>query len=688
MSRALVALASALLVAATLTAYAWRVLYDSGQFAARATATLADPRTRTVIGDRVTDELILPRRSELLAARPLVSSAVAGVVGTDAFASLFRRSVRDVHAAVFRGEQDTLTLALADVAIVVAAALRALEPELAASLESDARVVVVQRDLGHLTGDILRLGQRLRALALVLAGLTLAAMIAALALSRERRRTAAQIGAGIAAAGIAIVAVDTVAEALVLANADEPDVWAAAWDAFLGDLRTAGWVIAGVGAVIAAAAASVLRPVAIEERARLAWRHVSAEPDSAALRVLRAVTLVAAGVFTVAAPEAVLVIVTTLIGVYLVFKGLELLLRVIYRPGEERTRPRLRRLAVPLVATLAIATALAAFVTGGGVDEPAQAVTGCNGRAALCDRPLTEIALAATHNAMSVPEPGWYAALQERPIAGQLEDGIRGLLLDTHYADRLPNGRTRTYFTDAEDIARTAQQDGVSPESVAAAARLRARAGFRGEGERGMYLCHTFCELGATPLAGVLDDVHEFLVTHPADVLVIVNQDYVTPEDFVGAIRAAGLERYVFTPPRGGGGWPTLREMIDRDERLMVLAENRAGAAPWYQLAYERLVQETPFTFKEVARLTGDLEPTCAPNRGTGEAPLLLINHWINTDPAPRPANAEIVNAFEPLLSRAETCRRIRGRQPNLLAVDFYARGDVFAVVDALNGTR
>ncbi len=84
---------------------------------------------------------------------------------------------------------------------------------------------------------------------------------------------------------------------------------------------------------------------------------------------------------------------------------------------------------------------------------------------------------------------------------------------------------------------------------------------------------------------------------------MIVNQDYVTPEDFVAAIGDAGLDRYVFTPP-SDGDWPTLREMIDSDQRLMVLAENRAGAAPWYQLAYERLVQETPFTFKQVDRLT------------------------------------------------------------------------------------
>ena len=54
---------------------------------------------------------------------------------------------------------------------------------------------------------------------------------------------------------------------------------AAVWDAFLGDLRTAGWVIAGAGAVIAAAATSLIRPIGIEEplRAALAMaRHRAA----------------------------------------------------------------------------------------------------------------------------------------------------------------------------------------------------------------------------------------------------------------------------------------------------------------------------------------------------------------------------------------------------------------------------
>ena len=52
----------------------------------------------------------------------------------------------------------------------------------------------------------------------------------------------------------------------------------------------------------------------------------------------------------------------------------------------------------------------------------------------------------------------------------------------------------------------------------------------------------------------------------------------------------------------------------------------------------------------------------------------------------PRPSDAEKVNAYEPLLRRARECRRIRDHLPNLLAVNFYRRGDLFRVVDTLNG--
>jgi hypothetical protein len=177
-------------------------------------------------------------------------------------------------------------------------------------------------------------------------------------------------------------------------------------------------------------------------------------------------------------------------------------------------------------------------------------------------------------------------------------------------------------------------------------------------------------------------------VAHPAEIVVVINQDAVTPADFVGAIEAAGLTERVFEPPPAGASWPTLRELIERDRRLVLLAENEAGAAPWYQLAYQRLTQETPFSFGTPADLTAPsgLDASCRPNRGRDDAPLFLLNHWVNTDPAPRPSNAAIVNAREPLLARARACERERGRRVNRVAVDFYSRGDLFEVVDALNG--
>jgi hypothetical protein len=399
--------------------------------------------------------------------------------------------------------------------------------------------------------------------------------------------------------------------------------------------------------------------------------------------------LVVAGVALIAQPRAALEVVGTLAGAVCLALGVEAALEVVAAGppvAAAAPRPGARRVAVAVVALVAVAGGAAAFLGGGGIDAPAaSAVTRCNGHATLCDRPLDEIVLPATHNSMSAPLPGWLSAEQERSIGGQLQDGIRGLLIDTHYGDRLANGRVRTVLGD-----RVAQgEDGVSAQQAAAAERLRGRIGFRGKGVRGMYLCHSFCELGATPLADGLRDVHDFLVTHPGELVVIVNQDYVTPADFVGALDAAGLSRYAFRD-LDARRWPTLGEAIARDQRLIVLAENHAGAAPWYQPAYRRLMVETPYSFRRAALLTDParLAASCAANRGPARAPLFLINHWVTTAPVQRPSDASKVNAREPLLRRARTCARLRHHAPTLLAVNFYKRGDVFGVADELNGVR
>jgi len=703
-SLALVVVTGVLVFATTLAGYVRLALVDADGFANRATATLRDPSVRALIAERVTDELVLANRSELLAARPLIIGAISGIAGGDTFAALFHRASLDVHRAVFDRDQDTITLTLVDVGTIAAEALQQVRPQIAREIERTGNVSVVSRDVSSVAADAARVGDKVRFLALVLLGLTVAAAAAALVVSADRRMTVSHLGLAAVAAGVLVVVAYTIGRLVVLASLPDPEereAGAAVWDGFLGDLRKLGWVVAGSGAVLAAASASVIHPDLIDEPVRRAWRILTTHPSNPWLRGLRAVGLVVAGALVVAEPTTALHLVATVAGVLLIQEGAETLLRLIYRPqppqpegAEEAPEPqahrreRRRRIAVAGAAAAVVAAGATVFLVSGGIDEPRAAARGCNGSEALCDRRLDEVVLPATHNAMSVPLAGWFSAEQEAPIADQLEDGVRGLLIDTHYADRLPNGRHRTVFGSNAKLKQAVEQGELSERSVQAALRLRDRLGFRGEGERGMYLCHTFCELGATELEGVLEDIHDFLVTHPTEVLVVVNQDYLTPEDFVEAVRDADLERYVFRGPGEDGEFPTLREMIDSDQRLVLLAENEAGAAPWYRLAYEDLVMETPYTFTSVSALTSraTLAGTCRPNRGPEEAPLFLVNHWVSTDPIPKKSDAARVNAYGPLLRRARECERVRGHLPNLLAVNFYREGDLFRVVDTLNG--
>jgi hypothetical protein len=691
--------AAALVVALALVAqYArWSVI-SSDQFANRAAVALRDDSVRSLVAERVTDQLVLSNQADLLAARPIIEGLTSEVVGSRAFGSIFRAAVRDVHRALFKRDQNTVTLTVADVGTVLAAALEKVRPSLAKDLDSTGRVELVKRNIGDASGTLVRVADRVRLIGLVLLALAVVLVAGALAVSTSRRHTVVDLGVAVAAAGVLLIVAYGVGRAVArdqVSGADEQAAVGAVWDAFLGDLRTASWILAGAGAIVAAAAASLIRPVDAEHWVRLAFAWLVRTPKSPVLRGLRGAGLVGLGVIVLTERAAVLQLVLTVIGVALVYEGATVLLRLIYRPSPARAdRPAPpaaehaslgRRVAVGAVAVGLIGGAVALFVGGGGTTTAPAATGACNGHVELCDRHLDRVALPATHNAMSVPLPGWFSAEQEKPIADQLADGIRGLLIDTHYADKLSNGRLRTDFGSTEQLHRTAEQDGVSPEAVDAALRIRERLGFKGSGSRGMYLCHTFCELGATTLSSVLDDLHDFLVAHPNEVVVVINQDYVTPADFVAAVKRAKLDGLVY---RGSTtSWPTLREMIDADQRLVFLAENHAGAAPWYRLAYDGITQETPYTFRKVALLTrpAELPASCKANRGTAGAPLFLVNHWISTDPVPRPSDATTVNAYDVLLRRVRECQQMRRHIPNLVAVNFYRRGAVFRVVDALN---
>jgi hypothetical protein len=309
---------------------------------------------------------------------------------------------------------------------------------------------------------------------------------------------------------------------------------------------------------------------------------------------------------------------------------------------------RIRCLALSLTIAVAVVAALPA------VAPAAQPPATCNGFAALCARTFDRVVLPATHNAMSTSALGWQIPNQQLTIADQLRLGIRGFLIDTYYAHRRPDGVV------VNDPAPTPESD--------------------------LYVCHVLCQLGATPLVEVLRAMRSFLREEPDNVLLIINEDYVSPADFARAMKRSGMKRHVY---RGAPGprWPTLRAMIRRHRQVVVLAEHDAGRLRWYHEAYAGIVQETPYTWVQPRELTdpAQWEASCRPNRGDTTGSLFLMNHW-SPPVAPTAAGSAAVNAADVIAGRAATCARLRGRLPTVVAVDMFPAGGLLQAVRLLNG--
>lgn len=311
---------------------------------------------------------------------------------------------------------------------------------------------------------------------------------------------------------------------------------------------------------------------------------------------------------------------------------------------------------------MAILAGLIAPIGAGAASKP------CNGHPALCARTLDQVVLPGTHNSMSAEELGWNLPNQLFGIPGQLARGARAFLIDTHYG--------RPAVVDGKNvIVNVSREDGEQSDAK-------------------VFLCHSSCEKGASGLVEVFAGIRNFLRTNPREVLVFVNEDYVAPSDFEAAVNESGLSEFTYRRPLGP--WPTLAEMISSGDRVLFLAQSEVGNVPWYHLAYEGPMRETPYTFNayqesDTALLTAPegLAASCRPSRGGNTGGLFLMNHWIlGSGVTPLKQFAQVVNSREALVNRARACERVRGKLPTILAVDFFGIGDEVGAALELNGLK
>jgi hypothetical protein len=692
----LVVAATLLLAPAILVNWTRNQLYDSDAFTDNAVAALEDEAVRGALVREIVDEIATAESADLISIRPLIEFVTATVVDSLAFREIFRESVEQLHDSTFRGGGDSepVALTIVDAVIVISAYIEQAYPELSGQLPSDFDDSFIEIRSRDWAVRIVEIGEDITELAIALPLLMSVLYGVALIISPNRRQTLTYVGMGWVSVAVLLVVGRDFARELVLGQgfADQA-VREAIWDAYTRSL--VGWasLFGGFGLLLAVAATAAHRANPAEHW-EAAFRAVTYSPRSQWLKVLRAAAFVAVGLLIVSQRDEVLQLAVLLAAAYVVYYGLSELVWLAgggtpetvtrwARPAGGRLA-QTRRLALRSGAIVALVAAgiggslyaYRALQTAGGEAIASPAADTCNGHRELCDRRLNEVVFLGTHNSMSAAsEPGWYFSDQLTAIPAQLEAGVRVLLLDTYYGYDTGRG-VRT--ADRDFIAESLPPDEFSEQVVEAARRLAGIIGGAQPGDvRGTYLCHAFCELGATPLTPALGRINTFLEQNPGEVLLLFIQDNISPEDTAKAFIASGLVKHVHQLTEGVP-LPTLRELIERDERVLVFADNDASNVDWYMPAYD-FIQDTPFRAETPAELS------CGFGRGSPENPLFAMNHWLSQS-FPSTASARQLNTFDFIYGRVVKCHRERQSKVNFVIVNFYELGDAGAVVDYLNG--
>ncbi|KAJ2809145.1 hypothetical protein H4R20_000324 [Coemansia guatemalensis] len=282
----------------------------------------------------------------------------------------------------------------------------------------------------------------------------------------------------------------------------------------------------------------------------------------------------------------------------------------------------------------------------------------CNGYSELCSKRFNEVAYATTHNSYAHGDN--IAANQNKDIRQQLDDGIRGFMLDLYKLESGP----------ADDP----------------------------------YLCHTSCTLlNGGKLVDALKDFKTFLDANKDEVVTIFieNGQPFSAADMAKAFTTAGLEDYAFSPSdasssnesssAGGSSsdsgfeWPSLKDMIDSGKRLVVFTDSNADASvPWILNENSYAVQ-TSYTVEEGSSFD------CKPLKQI--QPLWVMNHFVFTNytvlgfnfERPSPNSAGSVNTLKSIVDQSKLCSN-DGHFANFVTVDYYDVGDTFKAVAEING--
>lgn len=689
-----VVLGAVLFLLASVAGFLNANVVNGQHFAGHVNQMRQDPVLAAAIGEQLA-AAVVDADPDLVAIQPAIESGAAALVASSALNGIFTTAVASFHSALTQEGSDSAVLTIADLGSSAVSLLEAVAPDLVQKVPADLDVTLAS--IGGQEGaaaQIIPWFQAITALALVLPVLAIAVWVIAVVLAPDRRMAILKIGWALIAVAATLAVV--LAVVWVVARLYDPGplpqaVLRAAVSTFGAALGLRVVTTAAVGGLLVVAASAMLPQVHVHEVVTRFGRWIVKRPQRPGWAMARGLALVAVGAAGVLFPSVALAVVTVLAGLAVFLVGIAEVDLVVERARERQAAGAdVRRwrwawvfpvgagvVAVGLLAVVLLPTALPQATPVAALDSDPQA---CNGHRELCDRPFDEVAFPASHNSMSAAdERGWYLAEQPTGMVNSLSDGIRVFLVDTWYGQATGSGGVVT----AERSLARAQSDltagratQITPAMQRSIDRLR---GEKTVGPEQVYMCHTLCELGATQLLGELEGLKAWMDVHPREVVTVFIQDATTPADTAAVFEQAGLVdmAYVHEP---GAEWPTLGQMIDSGKRLLVLMENEGGGSryPYLHQGFD-LVQDTGYTYATV----DDFD--CAPNRGSTQSDLFLVNHWLSSFRT-LVSSAQKANVEEVLGERVRRCQQERNHIPNFVAVNWYDQGDLLRVVDELNG--
>ena len=718
-------------------------VFDSARFAQRAEKILDSDAVRSKLADEITNAIVNTGPSNIASFRTIIRSALDPIMQTPAFRAIFRRALDTGHDYLFTQSGNTEVINLSESLNVLSGSLQATNPDLANAIPTGTNELLVK--IGDHTRG-LGLWRIAETLTLAGVGLLIASGLLAfgtIALDTNRHRSTFALGISAAFSGIFMFVIATVAPIIAGSYANDPDTeraFVAATQYFVSDYRLYSIWIVGLGVVLCAFGTAttphgetVTVQSVINRVTAAINRH---KPTSQRGRIVHAALLMAAGLIMVIERETVIPLVVIVVGAVLAYVGSSQLLSIVGRHSEVTTRSAIvadvknvrlsspfTRIALVTVALLVVIGVGAWFTTSGARSKTtANEQRKCNGHAELCDKPLNEVAFLGAHNAMSTAaDPGWLFYEQTKSIPAQLDFGVRALLVKTHYGIPTTVNITGANTVITDSVAELTvnpvdKDDQYSNDQQEKAKQLQANIKVDPK-LRDVYLCHVYCEYGATKFTTALGYVRQFLDNNPDNVIIWFIGDYVSKADTEKALREAKVLDRVMEYNESSP-MPTLGELIDAKRNIIMVSEF-SGAPPSWNVRGYGIFQDTPYTFRKdselyapgsprytgTATVTGPVPATvtgpdgteqwtkdwtglasCAPNRGTPSSPLFQINHWITpSGAAPTIGEAKVVNAYDVLMPRVQDCMTQRGRFPTIIGVNFVEIGDALRVVNDLN---